>query len=373
MKKSLCVFFTIAALLMLAVPAFASAPPAQYDLLDLGGEEPAAVYHDPAQSSDAPADGAESTPAPVVDVPVDESTYREEPPAPYEPPVRLPGQGEIDNILSYWEECGYPADVSYAFEAGGEVMEDGAVRAWWEIGLVDADEGRRQEILDLVSPNCLVEFQNCLFNHAEKQAAYDKLTELAADDPNIVDVIFIRNGDTVLVSVPGDMVKDYAQYLIRDLGLGAVVSVTDRNSIGRRENDLTAGVDIPGGTAGAETGGALVQTTPQLDPAIGGDVQSAPIVPAGETGLLPAAPAGRASPVFWVCLALAVFAACGLTALALRRRFTRLAVTAHGTVRAPGVPLTRKQTERAVKDGAQAPDSALFQAIWEKIKDSSKR
>lgn len=361
MKKSLCVFFTIAALLMLAVPAFASAPPAQYDLLDLGGEEPAAVYHDPAQSSDAPADGAESTPAPVVDVPVDESTYREEPPAPYEPPVRLPGQGEIDNILSYWEECGYPADVSYAFEAGGEVMEDGAVRAWWEIGLVDADEARKQDILDLVSPACLVEFRTCQFTHAQKQAAYDKLTELAADDPNILEVIFLRNGDTVWVSVPEDVVKEYAEYLIRDLGLGAVVSVTDQHSIASFEGGLEVGIDTPGGHP-FSTGndGALVQTTPQAT------------FPATST-LVPDSPAAQTSPVFWVCLALAVFAACGLTALALRRRFTRLAVTAHGTVRAPGVPLTRKQTERAVKDGAQAPDSALFQAIWEKIKDSSKR
>lgn len=358
MKKLIRIFFALTAAFMLAIPAAAAESDVpHYDVLDLEAAQ--------AAESAAP-DSTESTPAPVVDVPVDESTYREEEPTPYTPVQRFPGRGEIDDILSYWEENGYPTDVSYAYNAGGMIAEDGTGYDYWEIGLVDADEGRRQEILDLVSPNCLVEFQNCLFNHAEKQAAYDKLTELAADDPNIVDVIFIRNGDTVLVSVPGDMVKDYAQYLIRDLGLGAVVSVTDRNSIGRRENDLTAGVDIPGGTAGAETGGALVQTTPQLDPAIGGDVQSAPIVPAGETGLLPAAPAGRASPVFWVCLALAVFAACALTALALRRRPARLAVTHSGGLHTAGAPLTRAQTEQLVRDSAQTPPEGTFQTIVER-------
>lgn len=357
MKKLTGLFFALAAAFMLTVPALAAEGEApRCDVPDLDGA-PAAV-------SAAP-DSAEPTPVPVEDVPVDESTYHEEEPAPYTPVQWIPGRGEIADILSYWEENGYPTDVSYACNVGGEVTEDGTMYDYWEIGLVDADEGRRQEILDLVSPNCLVEFQNCLFNHAEKQAAYDKLTELAAGDPNIVDVIFIRNGDTVLVSVPEDMVKDYAQYLIRDLGLGAVVSVTDRNSIGRLENDLTAGVDIPGGTAGAETGGALVQTTPQLDPAIGGDVQSAPIVPAGETGLLPV-PAKRASTVFWVCLALAVAAACTLTVLALRRRSAPAAVTVHGEIHTAGAPLTRAQTEQLVRESEETPPEGTLQAIVEK-------
>lgn len=353
MKNLTRIFFALTAVFMLAVPALAAVPSGApgYDLLDLDGPEPA-VY-DPAQSPDAPADGTENTPAPVEDVPVDESTYHEEEPAPYTPVQRTPGRGEITDILSYWEENGYPADVSFAYEAGGEVMEDGTVRAWWEIGLVDADEARRQEILDLVSPNCLVEFKPCLFTHAEKQAAYGKLTELAADDPNILEVIFIRNGDTVWVSVPEDVVKEYAEYLIRDLGLGAVVSVTDQHSIASFESGLEIGIDTPGGLPfGTGNDGALVQTTPQTTPTTG--------------GLVPAAPTPAVRPVFWVCLALAVFAACALTVLALRRRPARLAVTHSGRLHTTGVPLTRPQTEQLVRDSAETPPEELLQAIVER-------
>ena len=347
MKKTTCVFFALAALL-LTVPASASGSeaPAGYDLLDLDGPEPSAVWQDPVQSSDAPADGAGPTPTPV-DVPVDESTYREEEPAPYTPPRRLPGRGEIADILAYWEENGYPADVSYAFEAGGEVAEDGTVLAWWEIGLVGADEARQQEILDLISPACLVEFRTCLFTHAEKQAAYDAITALAKDDPNILEVIFLRNDDSVWVSVPEEKTKEYAEYLIRDLGLGAVVSVTDQHSIASFEDATAPRIDVPGG------------------------LTTGPIVP--ETGLVRTTPQSQTSPVFWVCLGLAVIAACGLTFLALRRRFAPAAVTVQGGLRTPGAPLTRTQTEQAVKEASESPDSGLYAAILERLQDSPKQ
>lgn len=370
MKKLTCVFFAIAALFMLAVPACAasseSGSPAEYDLLDLdGGEQrkqPAAVYHDPAQSPDAPAPTptpVEPTPAPIEDVPVDESTYREEPPTPYEPPVRLPGRGEIADILQYWEENGYPDDVSYAFEAGGEVAEDGTVYAWWEIGLVDADEARKQEILDLVSPDCLVEFQRCLFTHAQKQAAYDAITALAVDDPNILEVIFIRNGDNVWVSVPEEKTKEYAEYLIRDLGLGAVVSVTDQHSIASFEGGLEIGIDTPGGI-GMGIDGALDQTVPQATfPATG--------------ALVPDDPKAPASPVFWVCLGLAVVAACGLTFLALRRRSTPAAVTVHGEVRTARTPLSRRETEALVRERRETPPELLRQELLHRAEEDKAR
>ena len=178
MKKLTGLFFALIAAFMLIVPTLAATPmdepPAGYDLLDLDSPEPSAAFHVPAQSPDAPADSPESTPTPVEDVPVDESTYHEEEPAPYTPVQRTPGRGEITDILSYWEENGYPADVSYAFEAGGEVMEDGTVCAWWEIGLVDAGEEQRQEVLDLVSPAGLVTFYPCSYTHAQKVDAFER-------------------------------------------------------------------------------------------------------------------------------------------------------------------------------------------------------
>lgn len=356
MKKLMWVFFALTFVFMLAAPALAAdSEGPHYDLLDLDGEaqekQPAAVYHD--QSSDAPADGAESTPTPIVDVPVDESTYREEPSTPYVPPQRFPGRGKIDDILSHWEENGYPDDVSFAFEAGGEVTEDGTILSYWEIGLVDADEGRRQAILELVSPACLVEFQKCLFTHAQKQAAYDTITELAVDDPNILEVIFIRNGDTVWVSVPEEKTKEYAEYLIRDLGLGAVVSVTDQHSIASFEDATAPRIDIPGGlTTGPIGGGA-------------DGIQSAPV----ETGLVRTTPQAQTSPIFWVCLALAIFAACALTVLALRRRSVPAAVAEDGSLHAYRPPLTRREAERLVRESHEAPPSSLRQELLRRVED----
>ena len=244
MKKLMCVFFALTALLMLAVPAFAADDSAaRYDLPD----PPAAVFY------------VVDTPMEPVDASEEESTYRAESPAPYTPSRRQPGRGEIDDIYAYWEKNGYPDYVSYAFESGGE-WSDGAVYSHWEIGLADADETQKQAILDLVSPNCLVEFKNCLFTHAQKQTAYDTLTELAETDKNILEVIFIRNDDTVWVAVPEELTKEYAKYLIHDLGLGAVVSVTDEDSLNAVTTDSfldgaiaasgDPGIAAPGGAAG---------------------------------------------------------------------------------------------------------------------------
>lgn len=373
MKKLMCVFFTFAALLMLTAPAFAANAP-----IPDRGEPPASSSYEPVVrfALDDPsalptpeqpeAEPAEPVDNSSIDAPVDEAACREETPGPYTPAQLFPGRGEITDILQYWEDNGYPDRVSYAFEAGGEVTDDGAIYTYWEIGLVDADETQKQEILDLVAPSCLVEFKNCLFTHAQKQAAYDTLTELAVTDPNIEEVIFIRNGDSVWVSVPEELTKEYAKYLIRDLGLGAVVSVTDQHSISYFQGGLENSVTTPG------TGMDAASTPIPMPEAPGG---ASAIITGGESGLLPAAPeTTRTSPVFWVCLAMAFVAACTLTTMALRRRFIQVTVTRDGTVQA-GVPapLTRRKTEQAVRESEASPDSTLYRTLLERIKEDPKQ
>lgn len=334
MKKRASVFLASAVIFMLAVPALAApnAEPVQ-PIPSLTPIEPnVPVENVSSAKSDSPAGGSDG--------------YGNPPAA--DAIVRQSGRGTVIDIEQYWEENGYPADVSYAFKAGGEVIED-QVYDWWEIGLVDADDARRQEILELATPNCLVEFKNALFSHAEKAAAYEKLMELAETDENILSVVFIRNDDTVWVAVPEERAKEYAQYLIRDCGLGAVVSVTDEDSIdtivldGELERiPITEGGMAPGGG---------------LDAAIS--------EAAGGAGVVPETRAG--APMYWVYLALAAIAACTLAGFALRRFLVPAAAAEHGGVRA-NRPLRGGEVVQAVRNSTEVPGSGVYQSILDRVR-----
>lgn len=347
MKKMMCLFFALASLLMFAIPAFAAAAedsaPAEYDLLAPDGSEPAASSRVPVHVADTPMVPVDAS----GDAPVDESACREETSAPYQPPQRTPGRGEVADILQYWEDNGYPTYASYAFEAGGEMMDDGTICSYWEIGLVNASEAQKQEILELVSPTCLVEFKNCLFTHAQKQTAYDTITEMAVTDSNILEVIFIRNDDTVWVAVPEELAKEYAKYLIRDCGLGAVVSVTDENSLNAvADGDLLEGVMTAQG---------------------GRDAAASAVI--GSSGIVPEARAG--APLHWIYLVLAVIAACTLTGFVLRRHFVPAAITENGTICIASTPLSRRQTEQAVRENVQAPDGSVYRNLLERLESEN--
>lgn len=106
-----------------------------------------------------------------------------------------PGRGDVDAPDKYWAAHGYPDDVAFAYEGGGELLEDGSYRGWWEIGLVDGDEARRQALLDLFSPSCLVTFVDCRYSYAVRTAA---LAQLEADG---YQAVLGLNTDRIYVSV----------------------------------------------------------------------------------------------------------------------------------------------------------------------------
>lgn len=277
-------------------------------------------------------------PAEIVDVPVDESTYREETPAPYVPVKREAGRGEIEDIYQYWEENGYPEDVSYAFDAGGEVIDD-TIYTWWEIGLVNADEARRQEILDLIAPTGLVVFYNCTYTHAQKMEAYEALSALNDES---IQVIFTRNADFVVAAVPEEQEKEYAQFLVGTYG--AVVSVVGGTI---QTQDLTQAV--PGmGLDGA--GDASV-----------GSGRWGPPDSERETGdvLLPNTPSSAHDhrPLY-----LAGALAAGALLLGWRAR-RAAAQTAAGPVATPA----RRQAEEAVRACGEEPRPQVYQRILERL------
>lgn len=324
MKKRI---FCLAALtaLSLTIPALAVV-----ENLPAVKSENAAVSHAP-----------EAAPQPIVDVPVDESTYTEEPVTVHIPPKRQPGRGDVEDLEAYFEENGYPEHLSFVFEEGSELGEDGTIYTYWLVGIVDITEEQEQAILDLAAPTCLVTFENALFNHEEKVRAFEAIQAL--EDPNITHLVFGKNTDTVWVGVPEEMAKDYAEYLIRDLGLGAVVSVTDENSFAY----LLTESAVPG------QGTLNTVTTPEGNYDTG--VQTTGVVPGGEQTSFPL----PFWPVFLIGLAALAF-------LLTARTFLLPAPAAGGGTLARHA-VSRKQAEQAVREATAQPRDDLFPSILRKL------
>ena len=66
-----------------------------------------------------------------------------------------------------------------------------------------------------------------------------------------------------------------------------------------------------------------------------------------------------------------MIAACTLTGFALHRYFAPAAVTENGTVRTAGTPLSRRQTEQAVREDMQIPNASVYRAVLERIEAES--
>lgn len=136
-----------------------------------------------------------------------------------------PGRGETEDLYKYWEIYGYPEYVSFAFETGGEMLEDGTGVSWWDIGVVNAGEKEHKEILDLASPQCRITFVSCAYSYSERKAVMDEITAL--NDKNIGKVMMIYNTEKVCVVMAGGtsdkMVKRYAEKFAGEYG--AIVDV----------------------------------------------------------------------------------------------------------------------------------------------------
>lgn len=74
--------------------------------------------------------------------------------------------------------------ISYAGDAGGEILDVDTIISYWEIGVIDANEAIKQEILYLLAPTCFVTFKDCTYSYAQRIAAFDGITAL--NDPNMV-------------------------------------------------------------------------------------------------------------------------------------------------------------------------------------------
>jgi len=343
MKKILCCLLLC---LTAILPFSALAAPEDRPIPDKGTPPShAAVSFAPGFSSDIqPIPTPAPTLSPETDLPAEEpyptpSSVLPDP----NPPLGSgqSGRGSVENLKEFFEEKGYPEHLSFVFKAGGE-LRNGTVYEYWQIGMVDATEVQKQAILELAAPTCLITFENALFSHAEKVHAYDAISAL--NDPNIIHLVFGTNTDTVWVGVAEEKTKEYAEYLIRDLGLGAVVSVTDEHSfaylLGNGE------VITPGGSEIGTTG--LVPPSPVPMP-----------IPAPAVGLVPEE-APPSSPSVWPFLIFGLFLLALL--LTLRSRLIPLFALPGGKT----LP-SAAQTEQAVADSLLSPPENLYRSILKQL------
>lgn len=92
------------------------------------------------------------------------------------------GTGDIENILEYWELNGYPEDVSYV--ANNSMAEyhvatqTEVIHYLWEIGVVNADEARKQEICALISSEHHIRFEDCEYSHEYRVRVKDEIESI---------------------------------------------------------------------------------------------------------------------------------------------------------------------------------------------------
>ncbi|MCL2298904.1 MAG: hypothetical protein FWC27_02005 [Firmicutes bacterium] len=248
-----------------------------------------------------------------------------------------PGTGEIADIAAYWAKNGWPDNISFAYLAGGEMppynpdtdSAPPAAISWWEIGMVNADEAARQEILALMSSDCRVTFWDCTWSYKQREAAFNEI--YASRDDIIRNALMSLNSEVVFVEIADGYEKEYAKKFIDQYGAFIVIT-----------NDAAAAQD-----AAPALGGILE---------LGGDLDK------GGTANHPL------GTWFWaVCL----IAIAGIAMLAYfnRARLVPAMQTANGNVVTGSMRVSRKQAEAAVKSSAVSPPGDSFKSIMERVDD----
>lgn len=116
------------------------------------------------------------------------SAYEQSLPAVSEAPVETrlgtlySGTGEIKSLKDYWETNGFPDDIGYAYihEIVVPDSETGIKTKYTcqQIGIIDADEKRKQEICALASPYYKILFADCGVSYKERTAVKEEIQKL---------------------------------------------------------------------------------------------------------------------------------------------------------------------------------------------------
>lgn len=241
----------------------------------------------------------------------------------------IAGTGDITSPLDYWNVNGWPDDVSFACEAGGEMAEDGTILAYWEIGLVNASDERRQEIVDQFAETCLITFHDAKWSHNQREAV---LLEIEVEvkennDRNFVSGILIKNTEKVYIVVKDEAFEEYsARYAER---YGELVWT-------QRESEMVE----------AE----IYAVDPELGMMLDGGMQTNQI-----TWFVPVL----------LCTFVIVAAA---VLFSNRYRLVPIRQTVTGGIETDIKPLSRAQTVHAVQERTYSPSDKVLESIMDELK-----
>lgn len=298
------------------------------------------------------------------------------------------GRGDIADIISYWEENGYPDILSYISETRSEMI-DGVVYTSYDVGLVPATEENCNAILDIAAENNLFRFTASSVPMWERELHFEKLCYMAAQEKDLgfLEVRFYKNSDLIEVVVSGSE-KTYYERFGKQFGEVAVF-INERNDV--------TGVDntgfVPGNsedkvadyiqkTTNAEIfhAASFLAAYPDgwlsdISIEIGGDLDGAPaVVPGGNDmalglsspldgtiGISAEPSAEKSIPVWLFFVGAAAVVLAAVIAVILRRR---VKVGSDGTAAAHG---DERELISAIKNAEEQPDPRLFEKIRDNI------
>lgn len=298
------------------------------------------------------------------------------------------GRGSVEDIIAYWEENGYPENLSFIAETGGEMI-DGEIYTSYDVGLVNDSEEKRGEILDIAGSNCVLRFAmgaNALW---ERELHFEKLCWLAVqeDDIGILEVRFYKNSDLITVVVSGSE-KTYQDRFSKQFG-GAAAFVNERNVVEAvdgadfvpaNSEDMIANYiektpnaevfhadiflkDNPDGWQWGQGAPDIVEGMDMGGPTTicGSGSEMGLGSPLDGTVSMTAAPAEKSAPIWLFVVGAAALVLAAIAAIALR---IRLRAGSDGTAAARGG--AENKIISAIKSAEEQPDPRLL----EKIKDN---
>lgn len=380
MKKYLTLAFILLSAAVLPVHSASAAQPSAVSFAEDIPERDPMEHTQPALNESAPAASEssateESSSLPDLDTPmIFQSGER--------------GRGDVEDIIAYWEENGYPENLSFIAETRSEMI-DGVVYTNYDIGLVLATEEKCEEILDIAANNCVIRFTTGTTALWERECHFEKLCYLSVQEKDLgfLEVRLYKNSDMIEVVVSGSE-KTYYERFSKQFG-GVVVFVNERNAVtgidnagfvpGNSENKVA---DYTEKTANAEIfhaasflavypngwiGDSPIELGADLDGVntigIGGSGADLGLASPfeGTIGIAAEPSAEKSVPIWLFVAGAAAVILAAIAAVTLRMRFK---AGADGTAAAHGS--AENKIIAAIKSAEEHPDPRLL----EKIKDN---
>lgn len=113
------------------------------------------------------------------------------------------GNGDIEDIMEYWETNGYPEYVSFICDQGvatyDVATQTETVYHLWEIGIADISEEKKDEIKALVSSEQHLFFTPCTYNLEERRGVKEKIER----EYPLAEVSLSKYGEEIEVVISG--------------------------------------------------------------------------------------------------------------------------------------------------------------------------